>query len=246
MRVIPAIDLQEGKCVRLLQGDFAKSTEYSNDPLAIARQFSELDVSDLHIVDLDGARTGSQENTHVIRGIADLAPFDIQLGGGIRSEDTVRHWFDNGVDRCVIGSLAILDPVAVKSWFKTFGAKRIVLALDVTVVERGDPLIATHGWTATSDTTLWQCLQEYGPMGLVHVLCTDISRDGALVGPNVELYADMMRRYPRIQLQASGGVRNYEDLMQLRQLGIPAAITGRALLDGKISAQEVASFRRSA
>lgn len=246
MRLIPAIDLHGGECVRLYQGDFNQSTQYSDDPLAIARQFSQLDVSDLHIVDLDGARTGSQKNAAAVRAIADIAPFDIQLGGGIRDASVANRWFDNGVKRCIVGSMAVLHPTATKRCLKRFGAHRIVLALDVVFSGDGVPMLATHGWTKTSGTELWECLETYQVAGLRHVLCTDISRDGALSGPNIELYTEIMRRYPEIRLQASGGIRSSTDLSELRRRGIPAAITGRALLDGRISAAEVASFQQSA
>jgi len=246
VNVIPAIDLQGGRCVRLYQGDFAQATEYSSDPLAVARTFAEMDATDLHIVDLDGARSGRQFNRKFISAIAADSRLSIQLGGGIRNRDTAGNWLSAGVHRCVIGSLAVTDPEAVKTWFSRLGPERIVLALDVNVDASGVPMITTHGWTRPSDVSLYECIEDYRTVGLRHVLCTDVSRDGAMVGPNLELYAAIMSHYPDLCLQASGGVRDIHDLEALRDLGIPAAITGRALLDGKITATEVASFRRSA
>lgn len=246
MRVIPAIDLKEGRCVRLFQGDFERATEYNDDPVAVARGFAALDVAELHIVDLDGARSGAQANAGAIRRIAEVTPFAIQLGGGIRSAAVVEQWLESGVTRCVIGSLAIEDPQTVKSWIGSFGADRIVLALDVDCRDGAVPHIATHGWVRTSGTGLWDCLDDFSGAGVRHVLCTDIRRDGAMTGPNTALYAEILGRYPDIQLQASGGVRGVHDLEALKRLGIPATITGRALLDGKLSADEVASFRQSA
>jgi phosphoribosylformimino-5-aminoimidazole carboxamide ribotide isomerase len=245
MRIIPAIDLQAGKCVRLLKGDFAKTTEYSDDPLQVARQFAEMQTADLHIVDLDGARSGAQENHSIVAAIATESKLDVQLGGGIRDRDTVEKWLDAGVSRCVIGSLAITDPDLVKSWLVQFGGDRIVLALDVNISEDGVPLITTHGWTRPSNTSVFACIDEYLELGLRHVLCTDVSRDGAMAGPNMELYSDILRRFPALQLQASGGVRNIQDLKGLRDRGIPAAISGRALLEGEITTAEVVSFQRS-
>ena len=179
---------------------------------------------DLHIVDLDGARTGSQHNATVVRQLCRETPLSVQLGGGIRDAARVRHWLDNGVARCVVGSVAVTEPDLVVSWFDEFGAEHIVLALDVTIDEGG----------------------LYAASGAKHLLCTDIGRDGAMTGPNFELYAEVLRRYPDVGLQASGGVRDIGDIEKLREIGVPAAITGKALLDGKITAAEVNSFLQNA
>ena len=246
MKIIPAIDLKDGKCVRLLQGDFEQTTEYSNDPAAVGRTFSALAVEDLHIVDLDGARSGSQMNASLVADIARETGLTVQLGGGIRTRDDVARWLEGGVSRCVVGSVAINEPDEVIGWIGEFGAASIVLALDVRIDADGVPRLTTHGWTEDSGHSLWSVLDEYNTAGAVHVLCTDVSRDGAMTGPNFALYAEILQRYHTLQLQASGGVRNIDDLELLRELGVPAAISGRALLDGEISQQEVATFRQSA
>ncbi|MDH3352418.1 MAG: 1-(5-phosphoribosyl)-5-[(5-phosphoribosylamino)methylideneamino]imidazole-4-carboxamide isomerase [Gammaproteobacteria bacterium] len=246
MRVIPAIDLHGGKCVRLFKGDFAQTTEYSDDPVAVAQQFAAMQTSDLHIVDLDGARSGAQDNHAIVTAIAREIDVEIQLGGGIRDRGTVSKWLKSGVSRCVIGSLAITDPDAVKSWLARFGGDRIVLALDVNIGSNGIPLITTHGWTRPSNTSVFECIEGYLENGLHHVLCTDVSRDGAMAGPNLDLYVEILRRFPDLQLQASGGVRNIGDLEELRARGIPAAISGRALLEGEITSAEVVAFQRNA
>jgi len=246
MKVIPAIDLQGGKCVRLFKGDFAQTTEYSDDPVSVARQFADLQTTDLHVVDLDGARSGTQTNRGIVAAIAAESEMEIQVGGGIRDRITVVQWLSAGITRCVIGSLAITEPDTVKSLLVQYGGDHIVLALDVNVGEDGVPLVTTHGWTRPSGTTVFECIRDYQDAGLRHVLCTDVSRDGAMAGPNIELYADIIEHFPALQLQASGGVRNLQDLEALREQGIPAAITGRALLDGKITASEVVSFQQSA
>jgi phosphoribosylformimino-5-aminoimidazole carboxamide ribotide isomerase len=243
VKIIPAIDLKDGKCVRLLQGEFDQATEYSSNPADIGRQFSALDVEDLHIVDLDGARTGTQRNHAIVAEIAAESGLRIQLGGGIRDRENVRAWLSNGVSRCVVGSVAILEPATVIEWLTEFGADAIVLALDIRLDEGGNPMLTAQGWTEDAETSLWECLDTYDQAGAVHVLCTDVSRDGAMSGPNFQLYSEILARYPTLQLQASGGVRDIDDLELLRELGLPAAITGKALLDGKISAKEVASFR---
>jgi phosphoribosylformimino-5-aminoimidazole carboxamide ribotide isomerase len=244
LKIIPAIDLHDGKCVRLFKGDFNKVTHYSDQPLEIARAYAALRVDDLHIVDLDGARTGSQHNARVVSELCAETPLAVQLGGGIRGGDRVRYWLENGVARCVVGSVAVAQPERVAAWIGDFGTDRIVLALDVTIEEQG-PILATQGWTKSTGVRLWDLLDRYSTLGVTHLLCTDIGRDGAMAGPNFELYAEVLRRYPELRLQASGGVRDIGDIGRLRDIGVPAAITGKALLDGKISAAEVESFLRN-
>jgi phosphoribosylformimino-5-aminoimidazole carboxamide ribotide isomerase len=246
MRIIPAIDLKDGKCVRLFKGDFNKTTEYSSDPAEVGRRFSRLAVKDLHIVDLDGARTGTQENRAIVSVIAAESGLEVQLGGGIRKREDVTQWLAAGVTRCVIGSVAIKEPETVKQWVREFGADAIVLALDVKLNADDEPMLTTHGWTKDSGVHLWKCLDEYSAAGAQHVLCTDVARDGAMAGPNVDLYANILARYPDINLQASGGVRDIRDLQALRALGVPGAISGRALLDGAITEAEVSSFQADA
>ena len=245
MRIIPAIDLKNGTCVRLFKGDFDRVTEYSSNPVDIGKHFSALKVEDLHIVDLDGARTGAQQNHIIVSEIALATGLDVQLGGGIRTRDDVAKWLSNGVTRCVIGSVAIKEPSTVVKWIEKFGCDSIVLALDVKLDNEGTPMLTTQGWTEDTETTLWDCLDRYDSAGIRHVLCTDVARDGAMTGPNFQLYVEILQRYPTLQLQASGGVRDIDDLELLREIGAPAAITGRALLDGTITEAEVASFRQS-
>jgi phosphoribosylformimino-5-aminoimidazole carboxamide ribotide isomerase len=245
MNIIPAIDLRNGKCVRLLKGDFDQETEYSSNPVEIGRQFSALEVASLHIVDLDGALTGTQRNRHIVAELVRESGLQVQVGGGIRSRDDVADWLAKGVSRCVVGSLAVREPEVVSAWLDEFGPDAIVIALDVRIEAAGRPVLTTQGWTEETDTSLWECLDEYEHAGVKHLLCTDVLRDGTLTGPNFDLYADILNRYPALQLQASGGVRDIDDLELLRELGVPAAITGKALLDGRITAKEIHAFRQS-
>jgi phosphoribosylformimino-5-aminoimidazole carboxamide ribotide isomerase len=245
VRIIPAIDLKDGQCVRLLKGDFDEVTEYSSNPAEIGARFSVLDVEDLHIVDLDGARTGTQQNYAIVSEIALNTGLAVQLGGGIRKRDDVAAWLSNGVSRCVLGSVAVKEPATVISWIEEFGGDAIVLALDVKLSASGTPMLTTQGWTEDAESSLWAWIDAYGDAGVQHILCTDVDRDGAMTGPNFQLYAEILQRYPTLQLQASGGVRDIDDLELLREIGAPAAITGRALLDGAITKAEVAAFRRS-
>lgn len=245
MRIIPAIDLKDGSCVRLYKGDFDKTQEYSKNPAEIAVRFNALDVKDLHVVDLDGARTGDGSNRDVVAEIIRATALDVQLGGGIRETRHINDWLAAGVRRCVIGSVAIENPALTSEWLTEFGGDKIVLALDVRLDGDGTPRLTSQGWTRDSELSLWDCIDRYGELGLSHVLCTDVSRDGAMLGPNFSLYAQALKRYPELKLQASGGVRHIEDLIALRDAGVPAAITGKAMLDGKITAEEIQSFQRN-
>ena len=246
MNVIPAIDLRGGRCVRLFQGDFDQETEYDTDPVAVAKRFAELGCQTLHLVDLDGALTGRQANRAIATRMVNETGFDIQTGGGIRDDNAVENLLADGVTRCVIGSIAVEQPAVVGEWLSRFGPERIVLALDVRIGADGEPMLSTQGWTEDSDQSLWSCVDNYLDSGIRHVLCTDIGRDGALTGPSVDLYAEFVDRYPSLHLQASGGVRDISDLETLRTTGAASAISGRALLDGRITAAEISSFLRDA
>jgi phosphoribosylformimino-5-aminoimidazole carboxamide ribotide isomerase len=246
VNVIPAIDLRDGRCIRLYQGKFDRQTTYEKDPVALAREYEKIGFGYLHIVDLDGARSGQQQNESVVRQIASVNKSTIQLGGGIRKAAQIESWLSRGISRVIIGSVAIAEAARVRDWLSSYDPERIVLALDVTVNSDGIPWLATHGWTRQAGMTLWQCIDTYIPAGLQHILCTDISRDGALTGPNLDLYAQINERYPELKLQAAGGVRNIEDLRALQDIDVHAAISGRALLDGKITTGEIQTFLRAA
>lgn len=246
MNVIPAIDLRGGNCVRLFKGDFDRETHYSTDPAEVAQRFRAMGFRDLHVVDLDGAKSGEQQNRSIVAALVAGSGLAVQLGGGIRDRANVSDWLEAGVARVVIGSLAVSEPGLVADWLEDFGPERFVLALDCRRDEEGTPWLATHGWTRRSDVTLWDCVERYADTGLQQVLCTDVSRDGAMTGPSVGLYREFVARYPHIRLQASGGVRHLDDLRALRDVGAAAAITGRALLDGRIDSEEVASFQQNA
>lgn len=242
MNIIPAIDIRGGRCVRLFKGDFEQQTNYDENPQALARNYRSMGFTTIHLVDLDGAKAGTQENQGLLHKIVGKSGLAAQLGGGIRTQNDLDSWFVAGVARVVIGSIAVSEPDLVCDWLTTYGPDKIVLAFDVNVGADDTPRVATHGWTQSTEINLWQCIDRFAPSGLQHVLCTDISRDGAMTGPNLMLYDEVLGRYPDIQLQASGGVRNIDDLDALRAAGVPAAITGRALLDGRITAEEISSF----
>jgi phosphoribosylformimino-5-aminoimidazole carboxamide ribotide isomerase len=246
MNVIPAIDIQAGGTVRLLQGRFDAVTEYEIEPEDLAVRYAALGADWIHCVDLDGARRSSTRNGEIIERIAARIPAQLQVGGGIGDGAAIRGLLSAGVGRVVIGSAAVEAPERAEEWLADFGAARIVLALDVTRVGDGpDPLVAYHGWEKTSRVSLWDALERFGAAGLRHVLCTDIARDGAMQGPAVALYSECVRRFPEVEFQASGGVRNHADLVVLRAAGVAAAIVGRALLEGAITDAEVTPFLRN-
>lgn len=243
MLLIPAIDLRGGQCVRLLQGRFDAETVYAQDPLTVLEQYLALGARRIHVVDLDGARDGSQGNRAAIRRIADRAGRDaIQVGGGVRTRQVAEELFALGVARVVVGSVAVTQSDEVASWIRDFGPEQIVLAFDVRLDEAGTPRLATHGWERQTQTSLWDAVERYLAAGLRHVLCTDVARDGALSGPNVDLYRQCVRRFPSIAWQASGGVSMAADLHALAATGAAAVISGRALLEGRLSAQEIEPF----
>jgi phosphoribosylformimino-5-aminoimidazole carboxamide ribotide isomerase len=245
MELVPAIDLRDGRCVRLLQGDFERETRYSVDPVELAAQYRDLGARTLHIVDLDGAKQGVPVNLPVIRRMRAAAGVDVQVGGGIRARASLEEALAVAA-RAVIGSLAVSEPKLVASWLTEFGAERLTLALDVRLREDGTPMIATHGWTRASTLSLEDAIDRFAAVGLKHVLCTDIERDGALSGPNVELYRDCVRRWPGIEFQASGGVRDVGDLTALADTGVAATVSGKALLEGRLKPEEIRPFLRGA
>jgi phosphoribosylformimino-5-aminoimidazole carboxamide ribotide isomerase len=243
MLLIPAIDLRGGQCVRLLQGRFDAETVYASDPLEVLEKYLALGARQIHVVDLDGARDGSQGNRAAIRRIADRAGRDaIQVGGGVRTREVAEELFALGVARAVVGSVAVTQPDEVCSWLREFGPERIVLAFDVRLDEGGTPCLATHGWERQTQTSLWDAVERYLRAGLRHVLCTDVARDGALSGPNVALYGECVRRYPSLSWQASGGVSAAADLHALAATGATAVISGRALLEGRLNPEELEPF----
>jgi phosphoribosylformimino-5-aminoimidazole carboxamide ribotide isomerase len=242
VELIPAIDLKDGRCVRLLQGDFDAETRYDVTPEALYERYVALGARWLHVVDLDGARAGAQAHLRVIEALARLGRLRLQVGGGLRDRTTVERTLAAGAARVVIGSLALSDPDLVAGWFRKLGPELIVLAFDVRLDDGGEPRVATHGWREQSHLSLWDAVARFRAAGLKHVLCTDVSRDGALTGPNCALYVDAVRRFPEIDWQASGGVRDARDLWSLCDGGVAAAVSGRALLEGRFNAVELKPF----
>jgi phosphoribosylformimino-5-aminoimidazole carboxamide ribotide isomerase len=242
MRLIPAIDLRGGRCVRLLQGRFDAETVFSTDPAEVLVRFVDLGASLVHVVDLDGARDGSQGNAAAIASLASGGRARLQVGGGVRTRATAERLLAAGVQRVVVGSIAVSQPGEVAAWLRDFGPEAVVIAFDVRLGEDGTPRLTTHGWERQTATSLWEAVDGYLAHGLKHVLCTDVARDGALTGPNVALYEEAAKRFPGVAWQASGGVRDVADLRALARAGAAAAVSGRALLEGRMQAEELAPF----
>ena len=236
--IIPALDLIDGKVVRLHQGDYGQQRDYGNDPLPRLQEYQQQGGEVLHLVDLTGAKDPAARQIPLLRKLLAGVSVPVQVGGGIRSEDDVAALLEAGAARVVIGSTAVRQPDVVKQWFTRFGADALVLALDVRIAADGSKNIAVSGWQEDSGVTLEQIVDEFLPYGLKHVLCTDISRDGTLSGSNVALYQEVCARYPQVAFQSSGGIGSLEDIAALRGTGVKGVIVGRALLEGKFTVKE--------
>ena len=229
----PAIDVREGRVVRLRQGDYAQETRYGDAPLAIAQRYAEQGARWLHLVDLDAARLGGYTLQGLLRDIKASTQLRVQTGGGVRSEGDAQALLDGGADRVVVGSLAVEDPRRVRGWLERLGGERLTIATDARLDAAGCWRLPSRGWTADTAIALDELLRAYADSGLHHLLCTDIQRDGMLAGPNTQLYETILRLAPNVQLQASGGVRDLDDVFAARAAGCSGVILGKALLDGR-------------
>ncbi|MDR1075832.1 MAG: 1-(5-phosphoribosyl)-5-[(5-phosphoribosylamino)methylideneamino]imidazole-4-carboxamide isomerase [Xanthomonadaceae bacterium] len=236
--VYPALDIRGGRVVRLAQGDYTRETRYGEDVLERAQAFADDGAQWMHLVDLDAAKAGGYTLLDRLHEIASRTGLQVQTGGGVRSRDDVRRILDAGAARVVIGSLAVREPESAIAWLHEFGPDRITVALDTRQDEQGVWRLPVHGWTETAAQTLDGFAVRYADAGLRHLLCTDISRDGMMAGPNLQLYAHLRQRAPALSIQASGGVRDLADVGGARATGCAGAILGRALLEGKLVLRE--------
>ncbi|PHM74654.1 1-(5-phosphoribosyl)-5-[(5-phosphoribosylamino)methylideneamino]imidazole-4-carboxamide isomerase [Xenorhabdus kozodoii] len=236
--IIPALDLIDGNVVRLHQGDYDQRQDYGNSPLSRLQQYEQEGANLLHVVDLTGAKDPAKRQIALLKALLAGITVPVQVGGGIRSEADVKTLLEAGAHRVVIGSTAITQPELVKQWFQRYGAEAIVLALDVRINADGVKHVAISGWQENSNATLEDVIEQYLPVGLKHVLCTDISRDGTLSGSNLALYQEINQQYPQIQFQASGGIGSLSDIAPLPASGVAGVIVGRALLEGKFTLPE--------
>ncbi|MDI9455141.1 MAG: 1-(5-phosphoribosyl)-5-[(5-phosphoribosylamino)methylideneamino]imidazole-4-carboxamide isomerase [Spirochaetota bacterium] len=235
MDLIPAIDLIEGKVVRLAQGDYDQKTIYSSNPLEVAKAFEDHGIRRLHVVDLEGAKGGGIVNLETLETLARNTALIIDFGGGIKKEEDLRQAFDAGARYVTVGSIAVTEPALVKEWIQRFGSDRLILGAD----SKGG-IIRTHGWLKESGLDVQSFIESYLHEGLDTVICTDIAKDGMLSGPSYELYGKLLGAMPSLKLIASGGVSSIRDLESLRDLGMDGAIIGRALYEGTITLDELA------
>jgi phosphoribosylformimino-5-aminoimidazole carboxamide ribotide isomerase len=229
IELIPAIDLIDGKCVRLTKGDYNQKTVYNEDPVLQAKEFERLGFSRLHIVDLDGAKSKHIVNDYVLRAITESTNLIVDFGGGIKSEEDIEKAFNAGAHMVTIGSVAVTHPEMFLSWLKKYGTERIILGADVR-----NGKVSINGWKEDSAEELLPFLEKYVQAGVSNVLCTEISKDGTLQGPATDLYTQVMAQYPTLHLIASGGVSCNEDIKQLDKNGIPAVVFGKAYYEGRI------------
>ena len=235
--IIPAIDLIDGRCVRLTQGDYDQKKEYSADPLDMAKQYEDCGVSRLHIVDLDGAKAKQPCNLKTLEKIASGTSLDIEWGGGIKDSVSLRSALDAGAGRIICGSVAVDNREEFLSWLSEFGSSKIILGADVR-----DGKVATHGWLKDSGLTLAELMDWYVPAGLTQMICTDISKDGMLQGPDFEFYVDLKRAFPTVDVTLSGGISCMTDIEKAALLELHSVIIGKAIYEGRISLKEIESW----
>ena len=237
MEIIPAIDIIDGKCVRLTQGDYEQKKIYNEHPLEVAKQFENAGLQRLHLVDLDGAKEKKVKNWKVLEAIASKTKLVIDFGGGVASEADVKIAFDSGAALATVGSIAVKNEFEFVKWLMIFGADKFLLGADVK-----DKMIAIHGWLETTDRSIFDFMGNYIDKGVQQIFCTDVSKDGKLEGPSTELYKEIIAKFPNLYFIASGGVANINDLQELRSIGCKAAIIGKAIYENRISLNELKTF----
>ena len=234
MKIIPAIDIIDGKCVRLSQGDYDQKTVYNEDPLEVAKEFEYHGIRYLHLVDLDGAKSSKVVNWKVLERIASKTNLHIDFGGGVKSDEDIRGVFNAGAKQVTAGSIAVKSPETVERWINEFGGERIILGADVR-----NRKIAINGWLEESELEISTFLERYMKMGIRTSICTDISKDGMLQGASTELYVDLLNQFPDLQLIASGGVTTLQEIIELQEKGLHGAIVGKAIYEGRITLKEL-------
>jgi phosphoribosylformimino-5-aminoimidazole carboxamide ribotide isomerase len=234
MEIIPAIDIIDGKCVRLTQGDYAQKTIYNENPLEVAKEFEGAGLKRLHLVDLDGAKAGTVQNWKVLQEIAASTTLSIDFGGGIKQEKDLNIVFESGAAFATVGSLAVKSPETFVQWLESYGADKFLLGADVK-----DNKIAVAGWLETTDIAILDFMADYLSKGVKQIFCTDVSKDGKLEGPSIELYQTILEKFPKAYFIASGGVSNMDDLYALKEIGCAGAIVGKAIYEGRIALKDL-------
>jgi len=237
IEIIPAIDLIDGKCVRLSQGDFSRKTIYSEVPLDVAKSFEDAGITRLHIVDLDGAKTGKIVNHHVLENIANNTNLIIDMGGGVRTNQDVQLLLNSGAKYVSVGSIAYKSPELFKQWINDFGADSFLLGADVK-----DKMISVHGWLENTSLSVFDFITTNTAHGINNIFCTDIATDGMLTGPAIDLYKEILKQFPSINLIASGGVSKMNDIHALNEIGCSGVIVGKAIYEERITLKEISAF----
>jgi phosphoribosylformimino-5-aminoimidazole carboxamide ribotide isomerase len=239
IEIIPAIDIIDGKCVRLSQGDYDRKTVYNDDPLEVARMFEDAGIRRLHLVDLDGAKAHQIVNQKVLERIANNTKLVIDFGGGLKSDNDLEIAFNSGAAMVTGGSIAVKSPEIFLSWIEKFGADRIILGADAK-----NGMIAVGGWQEATELPILDFIGSYIKKGIHKVISTDISRDGMLSGPSIDLYKQIIDKFPKLELIASGGIATMQDIIELDEMGVPGVITGKAIYEGRISFNEIERFNK--
>jgi phosphoribosylformimino-5-aminoimidazole carboxamide ribotide isomerase len=234
MRIIPAIDIIDGKCVRLTQGDYNQKKIYNENPVSVAKDFENAGLKFLHLVDLDGAKAGEVTNWRVVESICKETNLDVDFGGGIKTEEQIQQLFNCGVKQVNLGSIAVKDPKIVTDWINKFTSEKIILSADVK-----NEMITISGWQENAAIPITIFLNDYVKNGIKYVTCTDISVDGMLTGPSIDLYRKILINFPHLNLIASGGVSSLDDLQELKQIGVEGVIVGKAIYEGRIKLRDL-------
>ncbi len=237
MRIIPAIDIINGKCVRLTKGDYSTKKIYNENPLEVALAFEGVGIKYLHLVDLDGAKSNSIQNGNVLKNLASHTHLKIDFGGGIKTEASVKQAFELGANQITVGSIAAKNQALVHEWISLFGASKIILGADVK-----NSKIAINGWQESTELELGPYIESYLAKGIQSVICTDISKDGMLAGSSIQLYKQLLVRFPSLQLIASGGVTSMQELDKLKGIGLEGAIIGKAIYENKITLKQLEAY----
>lgn len=241
INIIPAIDLIDGKCVRLTKGDYSQKKQYDASPLDMALRYQDIGIRRMHLVDLDGAKSSSPKNLHVLEQIATHTSLDIEWGGGIKSDEALRDAFNAGANHLIVGSVAVSHPELFARWLDTYGGDRLVLGADVN-----NGRVAINGWLEESEQTIENLIDCFVPHGLREVICTDIAKDGMLQGPTFDLYARLQAAYPEQDIIVSGGISKMDDILRLDEMNLRHVIVGKAIYEGRITLNELSQWLQNA
>jgi phosphoribosylformimino-5-aminoimidazole carboxamide ribotide isomerase len=237
IKIIPAIDIIKGKCVRLTKGDYKTEKIYSENPVEIAKSYEDIDINYLHVVDLEGAKSSDLVNGPTLKAITEATNLEVDFGGGIKSDAAIKQAFDNGAAAVTVGSIAVKDPALTRKWIDKYGPEKIILGADIK-----NSKISINGWKSESNFDLFDFVADYVKAGIKRIISTDISCDGMLTGPNFQLYKELKDKFPDLEVIASGGIASIDDVHQLNEMGIDGVIIGKAIYENRIQLNELKQF----